>query len=209
MLRSVIATLLLGASLAACVGPTEYVPPQEQLPLRDLTLDPELVTPAGVVYACGRWTPSQTPTAGWVLVDVHFGRRADTDPLDRPRDADVALVGRFGGRVVHRFHAPVVRAWMETARIPDLAAAGHFVAVLDVPDPARYDVPVIASYRGPVTDADVRAFERLGGLVTRRFDVSPLVAGWIPDHSMPGLRREAAVDFVELNSIGCVGGGVS
>lgn len=209
MLRSLLATLLLGASLAACVGPTEYASPLESLPLRDLTLDPTLITPPSIVYACGRWTPADAPRAGWVLVDVQFGRRSDADPLDRPRDADVALVGRHGGRVVHRFHAPVVRAWMETARIPELAAAGHFVAVLDVPDAARYDVPVIASYHAPVRDADVRAFERLGGLVTRRFDVSPLIAGIVPDHSLPGLRREAAVDFVELNGVACLGGGVS
>ena len=204
-LRSTLAALLLGASLAGCVAPTEVAPLPEALPQRDLTLDPGRIAPPTILYACGRWTPPTAPLAAWLLTDVHFGRRSDADPLDRPRAADVELVARLGGRVVHRFHAPAVRAWLETARIPELAAAGHFVAVLAVPDPARYDVPVIVAYRAPVRDADVRAFEQLGGLVGRRFDLSPLIAGYVPDQSLPALRRDPAVAYVELNQVACLG----
>lgn len=75
----------------------------------------------------------------WALADIFFGRGSPDGPWTGPTVGDVALVRSHGGRVLHEFNVPAVRARIIVPRIPDLVKEGLCITVRDVPDATRYE----------------------------------------------------------------------
>jgi hypothetical protein len=141
-----------------------------------------------------------------VLVDIFFGRKSNRDPMDRAQAAHLQAVTSRGGAVLYRFNVPAVRARINRNQNPDLIATGHWITVREVPNPARYDLPVNVGYTRPLRDSDLGRFRELGGRITHRFDFINGISGELPDDSLPQLRSSSDVLYVEPNGIGCLAG---
>jgi hypothetical protein len=176
------------------------------LPEPDRSLDPaRVVIGALVATPCGpddelRSRPER------VLVDIFFGRKSNSDPVEGPQETHVQAVSSRGGSVLYRFNVPAVRARINLNQIPALVAAGHWITVREVPNPARYDLQVNVGYRRPLQDSDLKRFRELGGRITHRFDFINGISGELPDHSLPHLRSSSDVLYVEPNGIVCLAG---
>jgi hypothetical protein len=200
----VILVIVFGTACADATAP----PDDYQLPEPDLSLSPERLSVGSLIA-----TPCAFGMYGdrldhlrdkheWVLVDVFFGHSPD----GRATAADIRLVTSQGGRVLHEFNVPAVRARILLSRVPDLVQRGRWIMVRTVPDPTRYDVPrLIAGFNRPLDDTDVELFASLGGRVEYRWDFINALAGIVPDRSIPALRDRADVEYVEADSVVCVG----
>lgn len=140
----------------------------------------------------------------WALVDIYFGRGSAEGAWGAPAPADRALVTAHGGRVLHEFNVPAVRARIVLSRIPDLVQAGFWILVREVPDATRYDVPLTMGFVRPLVDADIELFASLGGQVTYRFDFIDALAGVLPDRSIPTLRQRPDVEYVQPETVFCL-----
>ena len=196
---------------ASCSDPT--APNQDfELPEPSLSLDPGRLTVGDYIA-----TPCAFGIYGdrlnhlrdkheWVLVDVYFGRGSEESSRDRPIKSEIALVTSHGGRVLHHFNVPAVRARIILARIPDLVEEGFWVTVREVPDPTRYDVPSLSvGFTRTLRDSDVDLYGSLGGRVDYRWDFINALSGVLPDRSIPALRAQSDVRYVEAGSVACVG----
>lgn len=194
---------LAAALIVACreaVAPGAGAPDDYQLPEADRTLDPSAVRVGSIVFACQKWSVPPPPANTRMLVDIHFGPSSG----ESPETDQIEAVERHGGRVLYQFRFQAVRARIDAARIPALASEFHFLSVRDVPDPRRFDWPVIASFVRPVTDADVERFAELGGQVRYRFTIINALAGPLPDRSIDVLRGEPEVSTVNGEGVGCL-----
>lgn len=190
----------VGIGLAACGGlPTEVA--EYQLPAEDLSLDPQALVAPGLMFGCGQWGPTGEPSARVVLADVIAGP-GPTGSWLAPEPKDLEKVGQFGGRVLKALNYPGFRIIIPTDRLPALMSVVG-MAALTVPNPRRFDWIVIVHLSGPTTDADTVRFAELGGKVRERFDNFSMYSGWIPNRSIPGLRREARVRLVESSGHLC------
>lgn len=149
-----------------------------------------------------RWSPNVPPVRRTV-VDVYFFGNGDTPPTD----AQMELVVRAGGRNVHRFNLPVVRADLDIGAVQRLVGpwprgpASHALTVVDT---TRRDVSLIVRLTGAVTDADVAAVEALGGRVRHRLEIINGYSVDIDDRTVPEVRALARVQTVHNNGIGCL-----
>jgi hypothetical protein len=192
------------ADLAAPPDAPDFLPPP------DPSLDPSHVV-VGEMIA----TPCQRGVPGgfddllardeWALVDVYFARSTAADPHGPPSLADMSLVWRHGGTLLHAFSIPAVRARMQLSRVPGLVAeSGQWIIVRSVPDPTRYDVPLIVGFTRGLSDADVTWVESLGGQVTHRWDVVNALVTNLPDRSIPVLLASPDVDHAQPVGVYCL-----
>ena len=196
-----LSVLAIIVCLAACSGATE--PLGYVLPEPDESLDPAAVVAPTVLYACGYWN-GDAPNDGKLFVDIFFGRRSEKDPEDSPRSESVAAVEARGGQIVHRFHFPAVRVWIESSAIPALSRDGVVNAVFAVSNLRRYDWSVIVGYANPNAYANGGGrIAELGGRVGPRFNSFNAISVVMPDASLNALRRDADVTFVSAGGIGC------
>lgn len=206
---------LMAAALAIALAPacSDLVSPGRtdtyELPAPDGSLDPARLAVGDLIA-----TPCAFGTRGdglahlrardeWALVDIYFGRGSAEGAWDAAAPADRALVKAHGGRVLHEFNVPAVRARIVLSRIPDLVQAGFWILVREVPDATRYDVPLTMGFVRSLGDADIERFATLGGQVTYRFDVIDALAGVLPDRSIPALRQWTGVEYVQPETVYC------
>lgn len=200
----------LGLFLASGCG--DLVAPVDdfELPEPDLSLDPGRLT-IGEYIA----TPCAFGKLGddladlrendeWALVDIFFGRGSPDGPWTGPTPGDVDLVRSHGGRVLHHFNVPAVRARIIVSRIPDLVKEGLWITVRDVPDATRYDLKVHVGFDRPLTDSDSALIAGLGGRITHRWDFINALAVLLPDRSVPDLRERSDVEYVEVSGVACL-----
>lgn len=207
------ATALLGA--IACSDATAPVDDYE-LPEPDTTLAADrlvigeyLATPCAFLVWPGDGLAHLRDREEWAIVDVFFGRLSTTEPMDRATEFDLDVIHDQGGRILHVFNVPAVRVRMLLSRVPDLVTVDRvreerWITVREVPDATRYDLQVGVGFRRPLRDADIELIESLGGRVTHRFDFINGISGMLPDRSIPDLRANPDVAYVEVPGVGCV-----
>ena len=191
--------------LCACQGSTE--PAGFTLPPPDLSLDPAAIREPRLLYLCKSFVdsvvvnrqlrPIPPPNDTNILADVSFGRTGPELPMDRMLDSQRQAIARFGGRIVYSFHFPAARVWIPTRNIPGFFAATQAV-IYWVRDPRRYDWPVGVGYRAPYSYTQGAArFQKLGGRVDGLWNVINALGGVLPDRSVPALRADRNVEYVE------------
>jgi len=196
-------TAILGVAFAAACGETVAPLPQDdyELPPPDLSLDPErLSVGEHIAHPCafsnrGGMLIHLRDRHEWALVDIFFHVRS---AASGPGPEDLQLVRDHGGRILHEFQTPAVRARMILSRIPDLVLAGDWVTVRDVPDATRYDVPDLNVEFHQLTDEHVDFVTSLGGRVTYRYDLRNWLKVVLPDVSVPQLVQHPDVRFAEI-----------
>jgi hypothetical protein len=92
---------------------------------------------------------------------------------------------------------------MRLSDVPDLIRDGGRVSVREVSEPSRYDVRLSIGFTGAVSDDDVAWLERLGGRVDRVSQLG-IVFGVLPDRSIPAVRTQAGVAWIEVASVYCL-----
>jgi hypothetical protein len=209
--RVLLAAAALGLA-AACAEPTGFPPDDVELLPANLSLDPARVRVGETIATpCERHAPDGFAALRdrheWGLVDITFGR-AGEGPTGPPSRAELELVRRHGGNVVHEYRIPAVRARMVLSRIPGLVREGFWVLVRDVPDQTRYDVPLMIGFGRALTDADAAVFAERGGLLRHRFESLAILGGILPDRSIPPYQADPAVRYVEADHVACLGGGI-
>lgn len=205
-------------ALAACGGPVEPTGEPEwgdfTLPPPDTILDPSRLRPGEIVA-----TPCAFGIRGsrlrhlldvheWMVVDVFLGRSDPEGPWDAPTEQDLDHIEAGGGHVLHRFNVPAARVRIVTSRIPELMqvlmAAQSWPVVRTVPDLSRYDFEVSVGFSSTAPEQYVALFESLGGRVEGRIDERGMLWGVLPDRSVPTLRKEPSVAWVEAETVGCL-----
>jgi hypothetical protein len=177
------------------------------LPEPDLSLDPaRLVVGDYIATPCafgmfGNQLVHLRDRNEWALVDIFFGSGTRAGPSE----AEVEEVRRRGGRVLHRFNVPAVRARILLSSIPDLVREGHWITVREVPDPSRYDLELSVGYRRPTKDLDLAIIAAYGGRVTARYVSIPWLSVILPDRAVPVLRDRYEVQYVESAGVACIG----
>lgn len=208
LILAVAATATLANACDDPVAPIDLPPDDYQLPLPDTSLDPDrlsvgdyLATPCAFYGFRGDGLVDLRHQHEWRTVDIYFGHGTS----DGPRQSDLDLVRSHGGRVLYNFNVPAVRARMFVSRIPDLVLKGSWISVREVPDATRYDVVVAVGFSRLLNDADVELYESLGGRIEYRWDRIQALSGILPDRSIPALRAKPGVEYVEVNSVVCLG----
>ena len=203
---------------AACSNPTQPGTgggDDFELPQPDLSLDPGrlsvgeyIATPCAFAIGGGIWGGRLDHLRGrneWALVDVYFGRATAEGPWDGPTETDIELVTAHGGWVLYRFNVPAVRARIILSKIPDLVEEGYWITVRDVPDATRYDVPSLSvGFTRPLSDSDVDLYVSLGGRVDYRWDFINALSGVLPDRSIPVLRSQPDVTYIQAGGVACL-----
>jgi hypothetical protein len=188
-----LAAALLGTvASAGCAGSPAAPTPVEILPQK-------------YVLACGDWSPA-TPPVTRTLVDVYLN-----GPGSQLTEADLAILRRRGGDIVHQFAAGrQVRVAIDIARLLPL----HTVTppgqspvsfATTVTNPAVIKVVMIVQLNHPVTDADLDAARALGGTIRNVYRFA--LQGYsleIDDAMVPQLRGLPGVQNTSLNTIGCL-----
>jgi hypothetical protein len=166
-------------------------------------LDPRALTPSdSIVFVCGHWYPASPPIA-YGLFDVAWGPMTSSGQVgEEPTAAQLDSVRIVGGRIVHEFHIPMVRAILR----PDGVVALRPSKAWGVPDVDQFPVEVSIGYISGVTDADLELVEELGGTVTHEYGHVHAVAAIVPDSAIPILRAQARVTHVSGFGHGCLDG---
>ena len=198
--------LLLGFGCADIVAPVDDF----ELPQPDMSFDPDrLAIGEYIATPCafgkfGDGLEHLRENDEWALVDIFFGRDSPDGPWTGPTVGDVEFVRSHGGRVLHRFNVPAVRARIVVSRIPDLVKEGLWITVREVPDASRYDLELHVGFNRPLTDSDSVLIAGLGGRITHRWDFINALAVLLPDPSVPDLRERSDVEYVEVNGVACL-----
>ncbi len=181
-------TCITGCAVLPCQGPD----------LNEFVSEP-------ASFSCGAWW-SETPALDRVLVDVFFGKRADSTATSGPLPSDVRAVEAVGGEIVHKFNCRMVRAVVGTDRIPYIAGLAKAMVVSDA---ARvgfsFDVSCCAEDRDALIDLLEEYRTRPESQSTH---VTPggeiwIALVWTPDSSVPGLERTGRFGAVEPSEPGC------
>lgn len=191
--------LALAWGLQSCGSPVSPLPSFE-LPPSDTSLSPSAVRPPTTAFLCGHWLGIAPHSDSAILLDLLFGRLSENDPIDRIASGDRPLVEQHGGRVLYAFHFPAVRVWIRAGQVPKLVdASQRLLSVFAVADPRRFDWQFAVKYRAshPYTAQDEAKLATLGARIDRRFDSINMLGGVIPNRSVPTLRADPNVEFVE------------
>lgn len=173
---------VLGAS--GCTSPTDAAAPVVILP------------DATYLFACSAWTPGPPPTTR-TLLDIRSWQNS-RDP--EPSAELVKAIELAGGRAVHRYNGPMVRAELDVAAVARL----HANFAQSVADPDSHDVHVIVMLTHPVSAADVQAVEALGGRVLTQWTIVDGYAAVIDDSGVPALRALPGVASASFDGIYCL-----
>jgi hypothetical protein len=153
----------------------------------------------GYLYACDTWVPCE-PQGATGIFDVYLDRYDARGDADGPSDAMRQAVLWAGGRIVHEFHIQAVRAELRVSVIPRLPV-GY---VQSAGQPNRYPVDAIIAFKAAVSDSD-RAFLRsVGATILGEMAPQQAVHASVPDESIPQVRAHLTVEYLELNSVGCL-----
>jgi hypothetical protein len=199
--------VLFSSACADVAGPNETGEPPPA-PAADSALPAVgalLATPCDV----GTWGPGLDALrrrGETALVDIVFGRPWSEEPHAGPSADEVGLVEAHGGKVLHRFHVPAVRARIALARVPALVSGEAWVFVRQVPDAASQGVVVVVDHGVAAGEAEVAAFEALGGRVLERHAGHPLLVGILPDEAIPALRASLGAGRVSAERVYCRAG---
>jgi hypothetical protein len=163
-----------------CTSPTDAVAPV--VILRDETY----------LFACDAWTPATPPTTR-TLLDIRSMQNSDAGP---PEDL-VRTIERAGGRDVHRYNGPMVRAELNVAAVARLGV--NFAQT--VADTDAHDVHLIVRLTRPVTAADILALEALGGRVLSQWTIIDGYVAVIDDSKVPALRALPGVGSASFDGM--------
>ena len=212
MPRAVAFALVGLLASAACSDVAAPIPSDDfELPAPDTSLDPDrLVIGEYIATPCafgqfGNGLTHLRDRVEWALVDVHFGRASASDPADGPKEEDLNLVRAHGGRILHVFNVPAARVRILLSRIPGVVLEGNWVTVREVPDMTRYDLELFVGFHSELEDAHLELVAELGGRVTHRYELINAVAAIVPDRSIPELRANHEVEYVESSGVACLG----
>lgn len=154
-------------------------------------------------FACGGWSPS-SPLATRTLIDLRFWKDGIAT---EPATEDVAAVEAAGGRIVHRFHGPMVRAELDVGAVPGLAwPGGPLSSAATVPDPGAFEITLIVMLDHNLTAEDLQAVEALGGRVTHEYHTLEGYAVVIDDARVPEVRGLPGVELAGFAAVYCVDG---
>ena len=152
-------------------------------------------------FACGAWSPSR-PLDGRALLDLRLWQES-TDSAPAP--ALVRAIEAAGGRVVYRFHGPMVRAELDVAAVPGLAwPRGPLNFAAAVVDPSSHPVTLIVMLDHDLADADLQAVEALGGRVTHEYHTLEGYAVEIDDARVPEVRALPGLRPPGFSATGCL-----
>jgi hypothetical protein len=186
-----------------------------ELPATDTSLDParlsvgqRLATPCSL-GSHGNQLVSLLDQREWIVVDVSFGRSTAEGPWDGPTPEDKAWITDRGGRILHDFAIPIVRARVVASEIPamlrDMLRGGQWPIFWSVEDLTRYDIPdLTVGFAEHLTDEHVTLFESLGGRVEHRLDFIGTLYGAFPDRSVSALREQADIEYLEPTGVLCL-----
>ncbi len=184
-----LALLLLFVS-SACARPSSPIEP-----------DP-VVLSQQYVFACGRWSPEEPPVTR-ALVDLRMhGQTVD----GRPAPEAIAAITAAGGRIMHVYNVPIVRADIDLHRVASLVdlTRGPASYAKTVTDPAVFDITIIVMLSHPLTEADLESVRALGGTITFAYQTLPGYAARVSDRVVPAIRALAGVKSLEADGIGCL-----
>lgn len=163
------------------------------------------VTVGAIVYSCANGTRPKAwhdlPSGDPLLLDLFFLGRTSADVANTgPWDEHLAVIREAGGEIVHEYNLMAARASLPRSRLAEVNS------VLDVaravPRPDRRDLYVHVVFEERSESSVIRQFEELGGKVGRVFENFPVLAGGIPDESIPQLRASSNVVSVEQAVVG-------
>lgn len=180
---SMVALSLCAFGVSGCASPTDAVAPVVTFPN------------AAYLFACNAWTPASPPTTRTLLDIRSMQSSADLEPS---RDL-VMAIERAGGRVVYRYHGPMVRAELDVAAVARL----HVNFAQTVADADAHDVRLIVRLTHPVTTADVQAVQALGGQVLSQWTIIDGYALVIDDARVPDVRALPGVASASFDGVFC------
>lgn len=154
------------------------------------------------VFACDRWSPEEPPVTR-ALVDL----RTHSQTVDgRPTAEAIGTITAAGGRIVHVYNVPIVRADIDLRRAASLVdlARGPVINAKTVTDPAVFDVTIIVSVSHPLTEADLESVRALGGTITFAYQTLPGYAARVSDRVVPAIRALAGVKSLEADGTACL-----
>ena len=154
-------------------------------------------------FACGAWAPGP-PAAERALLDLQLWQ---IDTASAPAPALVRAIEASGGRVLYRFHGPMVRAELNLAAMPRLAGpGGPLSSATTVVDPSVHDVTLIVMLDHDLAEADLQAVAALGGRVTHQYHAIGGYAVAIADARVPEVRALRGVKFAGFDGTVCLDG---
>jgi len=194
----------------------------------DSALDPALVEVGDfiAISSCligAPYLPEPLASGGRALVDIVFifaPRTLEDSPAPVTESERDGLVESLGGRIVHRFHLPSVRAEIDLERLLELVTRGRGeldreIMVREVPNPERFDVAVSLFFTRPITDADRAWIASLGGYIHPRPIIHTRTSSGLgtlerrgmrvdlPDRSVPALLDARVVQEVNQVAVTC------
>lgn len=149
-------------------------------------------------FACRAWWPGPPPVSR-TLFDL---RLSQIDTATEPAPELVWALQATGGRVVHRFHGPMVRVELDVADVPRFAQ--WLNSAVTVADPEKHDVSLIVLLDHDLTAGDLRAVEALGGRVTHEFHGIEGYVVVIDDVSVPAVRILPGVKLAGFDGTVCL-----
>jgi hypothetical protein len=184
--RRMAATLMASLAAVGCSPPADTTAPLERLM-------------SSYSFTCGTWRPSAPPVHR-ALFDLRLWQ---IDTASVPATQLVEMIEAAGGRVVYRYHGPMVRAELDVAAVPGLAGPRGLYEAVTVAEPSVHDVTLLVMLTGDLTAADLQAVEALGGRVTREWYAIGGYAAVIDDARVPAVRALPGVKFVGFDSVFC------
>lgn len=154
------------------------------------------------VFACGRWSPQEPPVTRAVVDLRMHGQTVN----GRPTPEAIGAITAAGGRIVHVYNVPIVRAEMDLNRATSLVdlARGPASHATTVTAPTVFDAGIIVILSHPLTEADLASVRALGGTITREYQTLPGYAARVSDRIVPAIRALAGVKSLEADGIGCL-----
>lgn len=159
-----------------------------------------------VWYACGSWKGPGKPVVDQIIADLFFGMRGPLDDDDRPSAEALASVESLGGRVLHQFHFPAVRAVVPSHQAERLFAESGVSHVRTVPYSDRFDWKVAIALNREATGEDVDLITAMGGEVLHSLSNPPILLSAVPDQIIPDLRSLPQVSLVSALGVFCPDG---
>ena len=159
-----------------------------------------------VWYACGHWQGPGEPTEDQIIADLFFGMRDPSDDDDRPSAQALASVESLGGRVLHQFHFPAVRAVVPSHQAERLFAESGVSHVRTVPYSDRFDWKVAIVLNRDPTNEDQDLIAALGGEVLHTLSNPPVLLSAVPNRIIPDLRLLPQVKLVSALGVFCADG---